>query len=97
MPVPKSVSQNNAHMSNHQRLRVLQLKEEMDMLINEADPRGRALIRRMVETRETALDLHSENDLVKKSESIQFARAMAKGMRDDPEGWFGSSLAGTSR
>jgi hypothetical protein len=93
MPVPKSVSQNNAHMSNHQRLRALQLTEEIDTLIHEADPRGRALIRQMVETREAALDLHHQNDLVKKSESVQFARAMAKGMRDDPERWFGKACS----
>jgi hypothetical protein len=91
MTVSKSSGQNSAPMSNHERLRALQLKEEIETLIQEADPRGRAQILRMVEMREGSLDLYGENDLAKKLESVQLARAMAKRMRDDPEGWFGKA------
>lgn len=89
MTTPEGSGQKYAPMSNHERMEALRLEAEIETLIEEADPRGRDLIRRMVEVRESSLDLHGENDFVKKSESVQFARAMAEGMRDDPEGWFG--------
>lgn len=89
MTIPKSTGWKSAPMSNHERMEALRLEAEIETLINEADPRGRDLIRRMVKVREAALDLHGQNDFVKKSESVQFAREMAKGMRDDPERWFG--------
>lgn len=91
---PTTTAQTGRSMSNHECIEAIRLAQEIATLIEEADPRGGDLIRRIVDLRESSLDLRGENELVKRSESVQLARAMAKGMRNDPERWFGKASPG---